>query len=270
MGQVAGVLFFGYRSYGVRNVPRSGPVILASNHQSFIDPVVVGVALTRRIHSMARGSLFRTPFLGYMIRWLSAFPLERGAPDIKAMRQALKVLANGRQLLLFPEGTRTGDGRIGPLHRGLALLAARSGASVVPVLIDGAFACWPRHRKLLCTDTVHGRSASPCDRHSRVAAPTIAARGPTCKRNPPPNHRLRRRAELAARTVRRLGRPRRVGVTGRSRGRLKRRRQKGGNGVAGGYFAWASAAAALAASSFSRIFSASAAFCFSQSARDFS
>lgn len=142
------VLFFGYRFYGIRNVPRTGPVILASSHQSFLDPILVGMPLARPMNSMARGSLFRNRLFGTLLRNIKAFPVERQSADLGAMREALKRLNTGGQLLLFPEGMRTSDGSIGTLHPGLAMLAARSQAQVVPVVIDGAFECWPRHRKM--------------------------------------------------------------------------------------------------------------------------
>ena len=148
VGQVLLVLFFDYRFYGIRKVPKSGPVIIASNHQSFMDPVVVGVPLNRRFASMARESLFKHPVLERVLRSLGSFPLSRGNADLGAMREGLRVLKGGGLLLLFPEGTRTFDGKVGELHPGLAVLAGRSGAWVVPTAIDGAYECWPRRRLL--------------------------------------------------------------------------------------------------------------------------
>ena len=147
-GQMVVVSFFGYRSFGLKNIPLTGPVILASNHQSFMDPVLVGLPISRDVNFMARASLFRNPLFGPMIRQMRAFPVERGSADITAMREALKRLGRGRPLVVFPEGTRTRDGSIRPLELGLAVLAARSKAPVVPVVIEGAYECWPRHRKL--------------------------------------------------------------------------------------------------------------------------
>jgi 1-acyl-sn-glycerol-3-phosphate acyltransferase len=139
---------FGIRVYGQHNVPRTGAVILASSHQSYLDPVIVGVGLTRPIHFMARESLFRNVFFRRLIELLNAFPVERNSADLGAMHEALRRLRNGCQLLLFPEGTRTRNGDIGRLHPGLGILALRSEAAVVPVSIEGAFRCWPRGRKI--------------------------------------------------------------------------------------------------------------------------
>jgi len=146
LGQIVLVLFFGYRAYGLRNVAREGGVIIACNHQSFIDPVAVGSALRRRFGSLARASLFKHWAFGRLLRLLGSMPLDRGSADVGAMRQGLQLLKQGGALLLFPEGTRTLDGEIGELQSGLAVLASRSGAWVVPTIIDGAYECWPRQR----------------------------------------------------------------------------------------------------------------------------
>lgn len=146
--QVLFILLFDIRIYGVRNVPAHGGVILASNHQSYLDPVIVGLPLPRRISIMAREGLFRFAPFGRLIRSLGAFPVKRSSADVRAMREGLRRLEGGEQLLLFPEATRTNDGSIRPLQPGLAVLASHSKAAVVPVVIEGAFECWPRHRLL--------------------------------------------------------------------------------------------------------------------------
>ena len=146
--QVLFSVLFRIRIYGSRNVPGSGPVILASTHQSFLDPILVELGLPRPGHIMARASLFRNPLFRTLIESLNAFPLARGTADMTAMRRALRRLRDGKMLLLFPEATRTRTGEIGKLRPGLGLLAYWSDAAVVPVTIDGAFECWPRHRKL--------------------------------------------------------------------------------------------------------------------------
>ena len=152
---------FGIRVYGRRNVPRRGPVILASNHQSFLDPVAVGLGLPRPIHIMARASLFRNALFRLLIESLNAFPVARGSADLGAIHEAIERLIDGRQLLLFPEATRTRTGDIGRLNPGVALMAHRAGAAVVPVTIDGAFECWPRDRKLFRTGKIRVMFGKP-------------------------------------------------------------------------------------------------------------
>jgi 1-acyl-sn-glycerol-3-phosphate acyltransferase len=138
-------VFFGLRSHGRRNVPHAGGVILAVNHASYLDPVVVGCGVTRRVNFMARRTLFRGAF-GRLIRALNAFPVERGEVDRGAVKEFLRRVSEGRVVMMFPEGTRTRDGRLGPLKPGIGALAVRAGAPVVPTYIRGTFEAWPRQR----------------------------------------------------------------------------------------------------------------------------
>lgn len=140
-------LFFGFRSYGRRNIPASGGVILAVNHQSYLDPVVVGCGLFRRVHFMARESLFRGAF-AWLIRRLGAFPVQREEADRRAVKEFLGRIEGGKVVMLFPEGTRTPDGRLQPLKGGVGALAVRAACAIVPTYIDGTFRAWPRHRAL--------------------------------------------------------------------------------------------------------------------------
>jgi 1-acyl-sn-glycerol-3-phosphate acyltransferase len=142
------ILLFRIRAWGAGNVPRQGGVLLASNHQSFTDPAIVGTAVTRPLYFMARRSLFDVPIFGRLIRAVNAFPVERGSADLAAIRAAIGVLANGRVLVVFPEGTRTPDGSVKEFKPGFAMLAARARVPIVPVAIDGAFEAWPRHQPL--------------------------------------------------------------------------------------------------------------------------
>ncbi len=128
--------------------PESGGVLYLSNHQSFLDPPLIGFALQRPMNFMARASLFSNPLFGKMISKLNAFPVKTGTSDIGAFKEALRRLKGGGQLALFPEGTRSTDARIGPFLPGAAMLAQRAAKWTVPVLIDGAAECWPRKRKL--------------------------------------------------------------------------------------------------------------------------
>ena len=136
------------RCYGVENVPPTGGVVLASNHQSYWDPVLVAVALRREVHHMARTSLFRNPAFRALIVAFNAFPIERDSGDVKGVKEALVRLKAGHALLVFPEGTRTWDGLVAPMKPGIRLLAERAAVPIVPVLIEGAFEVWPRRRKL--------------------------------------------------------------------------------------------------------------------------
>jgi 1-acyl-sn-glycerol-3-phosphate acyltransferase len=136
-------VWFAYRYYGRTNVPTDGPVLLVSNHQSHLDPVLVGLACPRRLKYLARHDLFFWPF-SWWIRALGAVPIDRTRGAVGGMKTTLQLLKQNEAVLVFPEGSRTYDGRLGPLRAGFCLLARRSGASIVPVAIQGAHAAMPR------------------------------------------------------------------------------------------------------------------------------
>jgi len=134
-------LFFkltrGFQVSGQENVPKRGPVVLIANHTSYLDPPALGVASPRRVYFMAKEELFRIPLFGWLLKGLGAFPVKRGTPDRRAFKRALAVLAAGNVLGIFPEGTRSKTGELGPAEEGAAVLALRSGAPVVPAGITG-------------------------------------------------------------------------------------------------------------------------------------
>lgn len=142
------MLFFRMRSYGRENIPSEGPFVLISNHQSYLDPMLCGGPINRRMSFLARESLFKHWLFGWMISSIGTIPLKLGEADISAMRKVIDLLKQGRGVCLYPEGTRTMDGKITPFKPGFGLLCRRGNAAVVPVVIDGAFECWPRHKKL--------------------------------------------------------------------------------------------------------------------------
>ncbi len=134
---------------GREHIPLSGPVIFASNHQSFLDPAFCGVATGwRPSRPMARESLFRIVPLGTLLRTLGTVPVNMEGGAVAALRSAMAELDAGRAVTLFPEGTRSRDGELGEFRPGLALLVRRCRAPVVPLAIDGSFDAWPRHRRL--------------------------------------------------------------------------------------------------------------------------
>ena len=127
---------FRWRISGTENIPTGG-VIIAANHISLWDPPVVGTAISRKVHFMAKEELFANPVFGWLISRLGAFPVKRGAADRTAIRTALTLLKNGSILVIFPEGTRSKDGKLGAPEAGLALLALKAGVPVVPTAIIG-------------------------------------------------------------------------------------------------------------------------------------
>jgi 1-acyl-sn-glycerol-3-phosphate acyltransferase len=129
------VLFLGYEVHGEEKVPEKGPLIVAANHRRFFDPVFVSMAVPRRVRWMAKTELFAFPF-GTFFAFLGAFPVDRQGGGRAALRTALGFLAEGRTLGIFPEGTRRKEGVSPEAKSGAALLAARSGAAVLPVFAD--------------------------------------------------------------------------------------------------------------------------------------
>lgn len=137
----------GLRSINPQNVPDTGRFIIASNHQSYFDPVIVGSFIKRPLQFMARDTLFRNRYFSRLIRSYNAFPVKRGETDVTAIKQSLRLLKEGKALLLFPEGTRTPNGTVQAMQAGAIALARRSKAPIIPVAVDGIFEAWPRDAK---------------------------------------------------------------------------------------------------------------------------
>jgi 1-acyl-sn-glycerol-3-phosphate acyltransferase len=142
------ILLYGMKVYGKENLSKDrGPLLLVCNHQSFFDPVFAQSVFNRELNFVARDSLFDNKFLGALITSLHTIPIKRGEGDITAMRKVIKNLKENKAVCLFPEGTRSPDGKIGEIKPGFSLISRKSGASILPVVIDGAFEAWPRDKK---------------------------------------------------------------------------------------------------------------------------
>jgi len=138
---------FDFRLYGQGNVPKTGGILIAANHQSFLDPILLGIGFPRTIRFMARQSLFKNPLFGAIIRGVGVFPVSRGRVDRQAIRKAVELLDSGEVILMFPEGTRSHDGSLGQIRNGPIMIAARSEVPIVPMVVEGTFCVWPRHRR---------------------------------------------------------------------------------------------------------------------------
>lgn len=137
------------RVFGARHVPKTGPVVLAGTHQSVLDPIVLGLCSDRRSCFLAKDGLFRVPFLRWLIRRYRTFPVPRESVASRhALDLCVRILRAAHSLVFFPEGTRSPDGTLQPLRRGVSLVVRRSGAPLVPILVRGSFACWPRGARL--------------------------------------------------------------------------------------------------------------------------
>ena len=140
-------LFFRFRSFGQENIPFEGPVLIACNHQSYLDPIVCAIGMERELSFMARDSLFKGRF-GKIISELNAFPVKRDSADLSAIRDIVDRLSQQRAVMMFPEGTRSDTGHVKDFKNGFVLIARKAKASIVPAVIDGTFEAWPRNRKL--------------------------------------------------------------------------------------------------------------------------
>lgn len=141
---VSGRLAFRMKVEGLHHVPQSGALIVAGNHASAIDPPLVGSVLRRRARYMAKEELFSIPVLGAWLRSVGVFPVKRGQPDRRAIRRSMQTLEQGGILVMFPEGTRSEDGRLRDPEPGAALIALRTGAPVLPVAVVGSHRILPK------------------------------------------------------------------------------------------------------------------------------
>ena len=159
--RVLAVALLGFRVRFRGAVPMHGGLMLLSSHQSHLDPLLLGLASPRRLSSLARSSLFDQPAFGAVIRALDAVPIDREASAVGAMKAVISRLRGGGAVNIFPEGTRTADGRLGPLKSGFSVIARRAGVPILPVAIVGAYECWPRSRLLPRPGTVRLEFGEP-------------------------------------------------------------------------------------------------------------
>lgn len=140
-------LFYRLRRYHTHRMPRTGPVLIAANHQSHLDPPAIGMCnTTRPTHFLARAGLFKNPAFAWLISAVNSVPIKEESGDLGAIREILARLETGVPVLVFPEGSRSPDGEVHEFKRGIALLLKRARCPVVPVAIEGAYDAFPRHR----------------------------------------------------------------------------------------------------------------------------
>ena len=142
-------LVYRARFFGTHSIPDTGGLLIIANHQSQLDPPLVGVGIRRRnMAAIAREGLFRHFPLGALLRAVGCIPIKEDSGDAGALRSAIEQLKRGRVVVIFPEGSRSPDGTIQPFKRGVWLLMMRSGAPVLPAAVEGCFDAWPRQRTL--------------------------------------------------------------------------------------------------------------------------
>lgn len=132
-------LFYNFHIEGTENIPQDKALVMASNHRSYADPVILTMPMKKPVTYMAKEELFKNKLFGWFITKLGAFPVKRGAGDLQVIDDAVGILESGRHLVIFPEGTRSKDGKVGKGKTGVALIAARSGADVLPcgIIFEG-------------------------------------------------------------------------------------------------------------------------------------
>jgi len=168
--------YFRARMYNAERVPESGPVIIVSNHASFLDPPLVGSCLHRGISYLARDTLFRYPGVGWLLRNWDAVPVDREGGGAAGLKAILDRLLAGGGIILFPEGTRTRDGKLQPARSGIGLVVIKSTAPVVPVRVFGTFEAFGKHVRIPLPHQLTVKFGTPMD------FATLRAEAKTCSK----------------------------------------------------------------------------------------
>lgn len=142
-------VYLGFKVTGRENVPVKGAFIFVSNHVSYLDPILLGTSVPRSLYYMARENLFKRPCFGGIMRGLHAFPVKRSKGDLRAIKQALGILAAGKPLVIFPEGTRAKDKNLRPAKPGTGFIVSKAMVPVIPAYVHGSFDALPRGVKTL-------------------------------------------------------------------------------------------------------------------------
>ena len=166
-------LSFPLKVQGKENVPAKGACIFASNHLSYLDPMIIGGCFPRRVSYLAKDSLFKNKLFGFFLNGVGAFPVKRDTADIGAIKEALKRLKAGCPLVLFPEGTRLTSQK--EIQAGVALIAVKSGVPVVPVYLKGSNQVLPPGAKFLKRCPVSVTFGAPKIYSKEISYPKIAA-----------------------------------------------------------------------------------------------
>ncbi|MDZ4684663.1 MAG: lysophospholipid acyltransferase family protein [Planctomycetaceae bacterium] len=160
--------WMGYRARGQEHLPDEGALLLI-NHQSFLDPLLVGLPFSRPVSFLARDNLFRVPILGHILRNTHVIPINREAASTASLRAAIRHIDHGFYVGLFPEGTRTLDGLVGELKPGFLALLRRTTAPVIPVGVAGAFEAFPKGTPFPLPGRVRVVFGEPFDRDRLTA-----------------------------------------------------------------------------------------------------
>ena len=139
---------FGYRAFGQENIIEDGPAIMAANHQSYLDPPLVGITCRAELYYLARKTLFDNKLFGSILSRVNALPVDLSGGDLTAVRTIINLLKQGHRTVIFPEGTRSLTGQIQRARPGIGMIIAKTLAPVVPMRIFGSFQAWPKGGKI--------------------------------------------------------------------------------------------------------------------------
>jgi len=142
-------LFFRWKVYGLENIPSQGGFLLAVNHASYFDPVIVGSASSRLIYYLARRSLMKNKFIESILKSVNTIPVARGEYDSQALKEVVDLVKKGSGVLVFPEGTRSKTGNLQKIKNGLGFLAMQSQADILPCYLDGTWHILPKGKKMI-------------------------------------------------------------------------------------------------------------------------
>jgi len=154
-------IFFRLQIFGREDFPKEGPVIVAPNHTSFLDPIIVGIGVPRKLNYLARDTLFRFRPFAKMLRWIHVSPIKRETGDVNAFKLTLNKLSQGEPILIFPEGTRSGDGNLQKPKSGIGFLQNTSGVNILPCYVKGSMEAWPKYSRFprpRCVSVYFGKS----------------------------------------------------------------------------------------------------------------
>jgi 1-acyl-sn-glycerol-3-phosphate acyltransferase len=173
---VSARIYLNLKVYGAVHVPKKGGFLVAANHASYLDPVIIGVACPRDLNYMARHDLFRNAAFAELLRQLHVFPVKRATADISAIKEAIRRVHRGGGLLLFPEGSRTNDGNLQQAQAGIGFLAAKLGVPVVPAYVKGTYQSFPKGSKRIKSAPVTVRFGKAIDIDQKTAREATAVR----------------------------------------------------------------------------------------------
>lgn len=142
-------ILFRFKVEGEKHIPKKGGFILASNHTSYLDPVVLGVACPRKLNFMAKEELFCNPLFSWLISTLGAFPVKRDSADLSALKEAMRRVKKNKAIVLFPQGSRKFDNNSDEHYSGIGFLAVKLNVPIIPAFIKGTDSALPVGAKFI-------------------------------------------------------------------------------------------------------------------------